>query len=62
MSNEEIIKAIYQRCPKLENFSSGHHSELTRDQLFDRCMDVIDLIEKERPEIKKTHRFVSKGN
>ena len=53
MRNYELIKAIYHRCPKLENFTEGHRNQLSIDQLFDRCLDVIDLIEKERPELVK---------
>ena len=51
MRNYEIIKEIYYRCPKLENFTEGHRNQLSIDQLFDRCLDVVDLIEKERPEM-----------
>ena len=51
MRNYEIIKEIYYRCPKLENFTEGHRNQLSIDQLFDRCLDVVDLIELHRPEI-----------
>tara|TARA_Y100001963_G_scaffold144679_1_gene217110 strand:+ start:208 stop:387 length:180 start_codon:yes stop_codon:yes gene_type:complete len=53
MRNYEIIKEIYKRCPKAESFASGGPQELTKEQLFDRCSDVIDLIERERPTIPK---------
>ena len=53
MRNYEIIKEIYKRCPKAESFASGGPQELTREQLFDRCLDVVDLIERERPAIVK---------
>ena len=51
MRNYELIKAIYERCPKAENFANGGGEQLTTDQLFDRCLDVIDMIELHRPEI-----------
>ena len=53
MRNYEIIKEIYYRCPKVENFAEGNREQLTIDQLFDRCMDIKDLIEGERPELAK---------
>ena len=53
MRNYEIIKEIYKRCPNAENFANGGSQELTREQLFDRCLDVVDLIERERPAIAK---------
>jgi|TARA_R110000751_G_scaffold16321_1_gene51725 hypothetical protein len=56
MRNYEIIKAVYKRCPKAESFANGGSQELTREQLFDRCLDVIDLIERERPAIAKENR------
>jgi hypothetical protein len=51
MRNYEIIKAVYKRCPK-----AARDGFLTREQLFDRCLDVIDLIERERPAIAKENR------
>ena len=53
MRNYEILKEIYKRCPKAESFANGGPQELTREQLFDRCLDVVDLIERERPSIPK---------
>tara|TARA_Y100001973_G_scaffold55101_1_gene81406 strand:+ start:717 stop:896 length:180 start_codon:yes stop_codon:yes gene_type:complete len=53
MRNYEILKEIYKRCPKAESFANGSPQELTREQLFDRCLDVVDLIERERPSIPK---------
>ena len=53
MRNYEIIKEIYKRCPNAENFANGGSQELTREQLFDRCLDVIDSIERERPTIPR---------
>ena len=47
MRNYEIIKAIYDRCP------DGRDHPYTVDQYFDRCQDIIDMIEKERPEFRK---------
>tara|TARA_Y100000593_G_scaffold9285_1_gene16886 strand:- start:830 stop:1003 length:174 start_codon:yes stop_codon:yes gene_type:complete len=44
MRNYELIKAIYDRCPD----ATDH--PYTIDQYFDRCQDIIDLIERERPE------------
>ena len=48
MRNYEILKAIYDRCPDMRD---GIH--LTTDQYVDRCQDIIDLIERERPTIPK---------
>ena len=47
MRNYELIKAIYDRCPD----ATDH--PYTIDQYFDRCQDIIDMIEKERPKIAK---------
>jgi hypothetical protein len=47
MRNYELIKAIYDRCP-----NSPRSSTFSIDQYFDRCQDIIDLIERERPELK----------
>jgi hypothetical protein len=47
MRNYEIIKEIYKRCPDMVN------REYSTSQLFDRCQDIRDMIERERPEIKK---------
>jgi hypothetical protein len=57
MRNYEIIKAIYDRCPKAESFAEGSKEQLSIDQLFDRCLDIVDLIEKERPEIAKASNY-----
>ena len=46
MRNYEIIKEIYARCP---NMREGYH--YSTDQYVDRCQDIIDLIERERPEM-----------
>ena len=56
MRNLEIIEQIYKRCPKAESFVADGELELTRDQLFDRCLDIVDLIETERPKIAKEKR------
>ena len=45
MRNYELIKAIYDRCPD----ATDH--PYTVDQYFDRCQDIIDMIELHRPEI-----------
>jgi hypothetical protein len=49
MRNYEILKKIYDRCPDFRL------REYTFDQLFDRCLDIRDMIERERPEIAKAH-------
>ena len=56
MRNYEILKEIYKRCPKAESFANGGPQELTKDQLFDRCLDIAELIERERPEIAKQNK------
>ena len=43
MTDKELIKAIYDRCPDMRD---GTH--LTTDQYVDRCQDIIDMIERER--------------
>jgi len=48
MRNYEIIKEIHKRCPDMRN---GIH--YTTSQYLDRCQDIIDLIERERPKIRK---------
>lgn len=53
MRNYEIIEQIYKRCPKPESFAAGGELELTREQLFDRCLDIVNLIASQRPEIVK---------
>ena len=53
MRNYELIKKIHDWTPSLENFTEGHREQLNIDQLFDRCLDVIWLIETERPELVK---------
>ena len=49
MRNYEILKKIYDRCPDFRN------REYTFDQLFDRCLDIRDMIARERPEIAEAH-------
>ena len=56
MRNYELIKKIYDRCPDAESFASGGSNELTKEQLFDRCLDIVDMIERERPKIAKEKR------
>ena len=56
MRNYELIKKIYDRCPDAESFASGGSKELTKEQLFDRCLDIVDMIERERPKIAKEKR------
>ena len=48
MRSYDIIKEIYARCPDMRE---GYH--YSTDQYVDRCQDIIDLIERERPQIKK---------
>ena len=48
MRNHELIKAIYDRCPDMRD---GYH--YSTSQYVDRCQDIIDMIEKERPEFRK---------
>jgi len=48
MKAEELIKTIYDRCPDMRD---GYH--YSTSQYLDRCQDIIDLIEKERPHLKK---------
>ena len=55
MRNYEILTAIYDRCPDMRD---GIH--LTTDQYVDRCQDIIDLIERERPKIAKTRKKVKR--
>jgi hypothetical protein len=55
MRNHEILKVIYDRCPDMRD---GIH--LTTDQYVDRCQDIIDLIERERPKIAKTRKKVKR--
>jgi len=56
MRNYDLIKKIYDRCPNAESFASGGSKELTKEQLFDRCLDIVDMIERERPKIAKEKR------
>jgi len=51
MRNYELIKAIYDRCPD----ATDH--PYTIDQYFDRCQDIIDMIERERPELKSNKDY-----
>ena len=46
MRNYELIEAIYKRCPDVND-----GVRYTTDQYFDRCQDIIDMIELHRPEI-----------
>jgi hypothetical protein len=46
LRNYELIKLIYDRCPKWPN------GPYTIDQYYDRCQDIVDMIERERPELK----------
>ncbi len=46
MRNYELVKAIYDRCP------DARDHPYTIDQYFDRCQDIIEMIERERPEFK----------
>ena len=48
MRNYELIKAIYDRCPDMAKYPK----EYTIDQIFDRCLDIREMIERERPELK----------
>ena len=48
MRNYELIKAIYDRCPDMAKYPK----EYTIDQIFDRTQDIIDMIERHRPELK----------
>ena len=57
MRNYELIKAIYKRCPDVND---GVH--YTTDQYFDRCQDIIDMIEAHRPAIAEGQKeFTPKG-
>ena len=56
MRNYELIKAIYDRCPD----ATDH--PYTIDQYFDRCQDIIDMIEMHRPEIAEGYKeFTPQG-
>ena len=48
MRNYELIKAIYDRCPYMAMMNDKEYSI---DQIFDRTQDIIDMIERERPEL-----------
>jgi len=61
MRNYELIKKIYDRCPDAESFASGGSKELSKEQLFDRCVDIVDMIERERPKIAKESRKNVRG-
>ena len=61
MRNYELIKKIYDRCPDAESFASGGSRELSKEQLFDRCVDIVDMIERERPKIAKEARKNGRG-
>ena len=51
MRNMELIKAIYDRCP---DFKKNNY---TLDQCFDRCLDIREMIERERPELKSKNHY-----
>ena len=61
MRNYDLIKKIYDRCPNAESFASGGSRELSKEQLFDRCVDIVDMIERERPKIAKESRKNVRG-
>ena len=61
MRNYELIKKIYDRCADAESFASGGSRELSKEQLFDRCVDIVDMIERERPKIAKESRKNVRG-
>lgn len=46
MRNYELLMAVYDRCPDFKS------REYTLDQCFDRCLDIREMIERERPELK----------
>jgi hypothetical protein len=46
MRNYELLTAIYDRCP------DPSKREYTVDQYLDRCLDIREMIERERPKIK----------
>ena len=56
MRNTELIAEIYNRLPKMAQ------RRYTADQLFDRCMDIQDMIEMERPEIAQNNLWKNKDN
>jgi hypothetical protein len=57
MRNTELIAHIYDRLPKCQPFG-----EYTTDQLFDRFMDIKDMIERERPEIARNILWKNREN
>lgn len=61
MRNYDLIKKIYDRCPNAESFASGGSRELSKEQLFDRCVDIVDMIERERPKIAKESKKNIRG-
>tara|TARA_R100000008_G_scaffold6511_1_gene3659 strand:+ start:232 stop:417 length:186 start_codon:yes stop_codon:yes gene_type:complete len=61
MRNYELIKKIYDRCPDAESFASGGSKELSKEQLFDRCLDIVGMIERERPKIAKEKKKNTRG-
>ena len=48
MRNTELIIEIYKRLP---NFKKEKY---TIDQCFDRCLDIQEMIERERPHLVKS--------
>ena len=55
MRNYELLQVIYDRCPDATNHP------YTIDQYFDRCQDIIDMIERERPEISAGKKEFTAG-
>ncbi|MBC8395071.1 MAG: hypothetical protein H8E05_00075 [Bacteroidetes bacterium] len=56
MRNYELIKAIYERCPDFKK------NDVTLDQCFDRCEDIREMIERERPELKSNKDYHPQQN
>ena len=50
MRNYELIMAIYDRCPDFKE------RQYTLDQCLDRCLDIREMIERERPELNEKLR------
>ena len=42
MTDKELIDRIYYRCPDFTN------NQATLDQCFDRCQDIINMIDEHR--------------
>ena len=56
MRNYELLQEIYKRCPDMRE---GQH--YSTDQYLDRCQDIIDMIERERPEISAGKKEFTAG-